>query len=348
MVTKLGIDIGYSATKAVGISGMVQLPSYEAEPVASKVDDFKDGTKHVVRMTVSGRRVEKLVGDAALRSGAAKGIMGQAEKPDSTHDLLLFTVAYLCGAGSENPADPGEVDVVLGLPIDYLKRQRAALKERLEKESVWISVDGGVERHIICRSVDVRPQGAGIMLASDPSMYLVPDLPVNYVLVLDLGSFTINYLLFEFRNGKKPCLVQGCVGTIEKGVSLVQQKMAEAYQEQTGLPLPAYMMADAWRDKKVFAGGNLIDLSDAIQQATKTVASGIVNQLQSILKERLTYVTSTLVGGGGALLMEDELRDMVVQTNEHARPVLPKLVIAKDPVYANAIGFLNACNQRQA
>lgn len=184
MVTKLGIDIGYSATKAAAVNGMVQLPSCEAALTNSKVDDlFNNKTEHIVRLNVSGSRIERLVGDAALATGAARGLMGQAEKPDSTHDLLLFTAAYLSGAGSENPADPGQVDVVLGLPVDYLRRQRDALKARLEKASAWISVNNGPEKHIICRNVEIRPQGVGIMLASDPSAFLIPDLPVNYVLV---------------------------------------------------------------------------------------------------------------------------------------------------------------------
>jgi hypothetical protein len=40
MVTKLGIDVGYSKTKAAAANGMVQLPSYEAALSNSKVDDI--------------------------------------------------------------------------------------------------------------------------------------------------------------------------------------------------------------------------------------------------------------------------------------------------------------------
>lgn len=350
MVTKLGVDIGYSATKAAAVNRMlVQLPSFEAVPPASKVDDlFKTKTEHLASLNINGAQVDRLVGEAALRTGAAKGLMGQAEKPDSTHDLLLFTAAYLLGAGSDDPADPGQVDVVLGLPIDYLKRQRDALKQRLEGSAAVVSVDGNPERRIVLRNVEVHPQGAGIMMSTDPSVFLAPDLPINYVLVLDLGSYTINFLLFEFRAGKKPQLVPGCFGTLERGVSFVQQRMADAYQEITGLPLPAYMMADTWNQKQIYAGGKLIDLTDAIRQATKAVADDVVNQLQAILKERLTYVTSTLAGGGGTLLMGDELRRMVVRTNNHDRPLFPRFVIVRDPVFANAIGFLNACVSRQA
>ncbi len=71
-----------------------------------------------------------------------------------------------------------------------------------------------------------------------------------------------------------------CYGTIEKGVSLVQQRMADVYLELTGKPLPSYMMADTWRHRQIYSGGKLIDLSEAIVQAAKVVADEIVNQLR--------------------------------------------------------------------
>ena len=131
-------------------------------------------------------------------------------------------------------------------------------------------------------------------------------------------------------------------------MSAVQQRMADVYLEITGKPLPSYMMADTWRHQQIYSGGKLIDLSDAIGQAAKTVADDIVNQLQSVLKERLTYITATVAGGGGALLMGDELRRMTVRTNGDPRLLFPHFVIVENPVYANAIGFLNACKARQS
>jgi plasmid segregation protein ParM len=347
-MVKLGIDVGYSATKGAASNGLtVQFPSFEAIPVASKVDDlFKSKTKHLVRLNINGSRVEKLVGEAALQTSVARGIMGQAEKPDSIHDLLLFTAAYLLGAGSDNLADLGQVDVVLGLPVDYLRRQRDALKARLERSVAWVSVNGGPDKCIELNSVRVFPQGAGIMLGvADPSSILIPGITVNYVLVLDLGSYTTNYLLFKFEGGR-PQLVPECIGTLEKGVSLVQQGMADAYQDKTGLPLPAYLAADAFKQQQIFAAGQLIDLSDAIMQAKKAVAEEIAAQIRATLKERMTYVTATLLAGGGALLLEDELQKMAVRTNGHDRPLFPQLIVADNPVFANAIGFLNACMSR--
>ncbi len=52
MVTKLGVDIGYSATKAAAVNDMlVQFPSFEAVPPTSKVDDlYKTKTEHLARL----------------------------------------------------------------------------------------------------------------------------------------------------------------------------------------------------------------------------------------------------------------------------------------------------------
>jgi hypothetical protein len=87
-------------------------------------------------------------------------------------------------------------------------------------------------------------------------------------------------------------------------------------------------------------------LSDAITQAKKAVAEEIAAQIRATLKERMTYVTATLLAGGGALLLEDELQKMAVRTNGHDRPLFPRLIVADNPVFANAIGFLNACMSR--
>lgn len=99
MVLELGIDIGYSGTKAAADDVLlVQFASFEADIPDSKGDDlFKKKAEHLVQLTFNGTQVEKLVGNAALRTSSARGMLGQVEKVDNTHDLLLFTAAYLLG-----------------------------------------------------------------------------------------------------------------------------------------------------------------------------------------------------------------------------------------------------------
>jgi len=90
-----------------------------------------------------------------------------------------------------------------------------------------------------------------LMSTTDPPVFLIPNLPMNYVLVLGIGNYTINFLWFEFRSGQKPHLVPDWFGTIENGVSIVQQRMADAYQEMTEVPLPAKMTSNTWQYKQM-------------------------------------------------------------------------------------------------
>jgi plasmid segregation protein ParM len=208
-IMRIAVDVGYSSVKGLSEHGRVMFPSITA-PMA---EDLLAGAihcgalQHSVRIHRDLNNVEEhLVGDAALMSTSATGFLAQREKPDSIHDLLLLTAAYLLASGHEDC-----LDLAIGLPISYFKAQRDELKGRLDKLSTWVSVGGGAERCLHFDRVSVIPQGAGALMTAGA-------LPGSgLVALLDIGSYTTDYLVFDVRGGQ-PVPVSECCGSIEAGV----------------------------------------------------------------------------------------------------------------------------------
>jgi plasmid segregation protein ParM len=250
-------------------------------------------------------------------SARATGFLALREKPDGIHDLLLLTAAYLLSYGDRILAPLAQLEVAVGLPLAYYKAQRDELKKRLE---------GGRELCLQLNRVAVLPQGAGALMAAG-------DLPESgLVALLDIGSYTTDYLVFDMHNGQ-PVPVSECCGSIEAGVSLVSSALADEFQRKENAPLPARMhetiLAKARAGEPIIYQGQQVDLSKALATARAQVGSLIASSVAAALRDRVGFVLRTFLAGGGALMFEEEITR-----------VLPCAQVVDDPVYANARGFL--------
>jgi len=323
---RIAVDVGYSSVKGVSEHGRVMFPSITA-PVSEDLlaGAIKSSTpKHRVCVRRTNDAKEYLVGDAALMSTSATGFLAQREKPDGIHDILLQTAAYLLASGESTMI---QLDLAIGLPLAYYKVQRAALKNRLEGDLAWVSVDDGRELCLQLASISVFPQGAGALMAAG-------ELPSSgLVVLLDIGSYTTDYLVFDIRQGQ-PVPVSECCSSIEAGVSLVTRALADEFQHQTGDPLPVRMheniLAKVLDREPIIYQGKPVELHKALSTAKAQVGTLIASNVAAALRDRTGFVVQTLLAGGGALLFEQEI----------AR-VLPCVRVINDPVFANARGYLN-------
>jgi len=329
----VGIDVGYGFVKAVSPVARVSFPSVVAPYIEDPLSGlFYDGTGHRVRVRkANGEVEEKLVGEAALRSLAATATLSR-EKPAALHDLMLLAAAYLAGAGDKGPF-PKQVDLAVGLPLAYFRAQKDALKKRLEGLAAWVSVDGGEERYISFGKVLVFPQGAGVVLAGDVV------LPGNgYLGVVDVGTYTIDYLLFEDRGDGVPRPLPEACGSLEAGVNLLHRALAAEFQRQTGAPLAPSMyqevVEDALAGRPIHYAGKDIHLEEKLLKARRDVAQAIAQGVLAAWSSRASFVAMTLLAGGGACLFGEELLRS-----------LPGARVAKEPLFANAMGYLKmVCN----
>lgn len=332
-VRAVGVDVGYGFVKAVSPVARVSFPSVVAPYIEDPLSGlFHDGRGHRVRVRkADGEVEEKLVGEAALRSLAATATLSR-EKPAALHDLMLLAAVYLAGAGDKGPF-PKQVDLAVGLPLAYFRAQKDALKKRLEGLAAWVSVDGGEERYISFGRVLVFPQGAGVVLSGDIALA-----GNGYLGVVDVGTYTTDYLLFEDRGDGVPRPLPEACGSLEAGVNLLHRALAAEFQRRAGAPLAPAMYQEAAEGalvgRPIHYAGRDIHLEEAFMKARRDIVQAIVQGVLAAWGARAGYVALTLLAGGGACLFEEELLR-----------ALPGARTSQDPFFANAIGYFKMlCN----
>ncbi len=309
----ISVDVGYKQVKAIGEQGKkIIFPSVKA-PVTNDPTGgvFKKDTCHRVKIRTFDRTSEDLVGEAALESLAVTSTLSR-EKSSELHDLFILTAAYLCGAS-------GFTDLAVGLPLAFYRFQRQELQNRLGKIQAHVTVDHGPERYISISRVVVFPQGVGVLFSSNIE-------PTGLVAVIDIGYYTTDYLLCDSQDGFRP--IPELCGSIDSGVHLVNRLMSGAYQNKTGALAPKNLLDYCINQKPIYFNGKILDLNKDFQEACRRVAEQITQEVLAIWSHKGENASKTILAGGGALLLKDYLK-------------FPNHVIPKDPVFANAKGFLS-------
>ena len=317
---KIGIDIGYGYTKAVNNYGEKMIFPSLVAPAGHDVlgGMFSQAEEYRVKINNGSYNNELLVGEAAKHSFAVTQVLNK-EKPAELHDPLVLTCIGLLGQGKS------ELTVGVGLPLAYYATQKEGLQARLNNLSSFININGE-DYNITKIQADVFPQGAGVLLASN-------GLPRRgYVGVIDPGTYTTEYLLFEMRKGQ-PVPIQEACGSVEVGINLVYTGVAREFQAQTGSPLPVGMEHEitlqALNREAINYYGKSYSLTDAAYLARNNVATAINQKVLAAWGNRTGYIQKTYLAGGGSLFFGEELHKS-----------FPGVSIVGDPVFANAQGYL--------
>jgi plasmid segregation protein ParM len=319
----IGIDIGYGFVKAASSTGKkVSFPSMFApcghDPLNGAIKSKGSGYK--VRITTNGRREESLVGEAAAHNLSAQGFVAQQEKPAQLHDTLLLTAAHLEGAG-KNVMFNGGARLAVGLPLSFYRSQKSVLKERLERLEARLSVDSGPERLISFSRVSVFPQGTGALVSAGNA------LPKSGLVgLIDIGTYTSDFLLFEMRNGAPVPVADAC-GSMEIGLYPAYRVIAAEFEQQAGGALPPRMYHVAFDHARqeilMSYQGREINLHRAWLQAQREVASTITSQVRAAWGDRAGFLNMTVFAGGGAINFWDVLKG-----------AFPQSRLAEDSFYA--------------
>lgn len=317
----ISIDVGYGYTKAVSDAGnRVSFPSATAPGAVDSLDGTFKGSDYAVKITNSDGTTERQVGQAALQSIACRTFIAREEKPSDMHDTLLLTAAYLV-------ADNGtDASLAVGLPLSYYRTQKGALKERLETLNAWVSVNGGKEKYIRFKNVAVFPQGTGALAA----LGTVPER--GKIGVLDVGTYTTDYLLFEIKDGIPTPIIEAC-GSSEPGIFLAHRAVAVEYEKATGttLPLSGYqeVFEDVSNGVPVLHWGREINLTPAWLKVRRQIAEAIISGVIVAWEKQINKLAMTAFAGGGSMVLFDILSKM-----------FPRPVLVEEGYYANAVGFL--------
>jgi len=331
---RAAIDIGYGYTK--GISELSQKPVIFPSLVAPARINPLEGCgiyervpEYRLEFTSSSLVFDKFVGsDAQDIAGSVKPAGN--EKSAETHDALLLTALGVLLAGAP---DGARVDLAVGLPLSYYRAQKDKLSDRLSRLAGKLRLQGFTERYISTASVSVFPQGLGAIVASEVS---VPR--DGQIGIVDIGTHTTDLLLFKTANQRIQPIFDACK-SIPVGIEELYKTLDGEFTTRTGEILP--VSKHYWVLQKTLQGelipykGEQFDFRGILEEAKKSVAETIINNMQTYWDININFAEVILLGGGGA--------PMFAETMSRA---FPHIKVIREPVFANARGFLKLLEQR--
>lgn len=319
---KIGIDVGYGYVKGMNQLGdKIIFPALVAPGSQSLGlgEVFKNSIEYQVEITTSSNKEFLLIGEAAKQSFIATQILSQ-QKPKELHDPLLLTAVHLLSLSSD-----GICEIGVGLPLAYYASQKESLERRLKTLNAYVAIRGQ-QKHIRFSRVQVVPQGAGVLFICSE---VLPD--NGFVGILDIGTYTTEYLLFQYKHGKPVPLLDSC-GSVEVGVSQVYSAISREFQSQTGTPLPtemeSHVIEKVLNHKPINYNGKIYSFTDSAVRSRKQVAQAITQKILAAWGNRVGYLNVTLMAGGGSMFFS---KDITQFPNQH---------VIKDSVFANAKGYL--------
>jgi len=312
----VGIDIGYSRTKAVGNGRAAGFASVVGTPDRGRFS--LNGASPGIEL-VSPRAV--LVGDQAViqsRHLERREDRGWIESA-AYHDLLLAALSSLTEASAK-------MVVVSGLPIQFYERDRRALQERLLGVHPLQRAGRRAQRFEVV-TARVIPQGFGALLSvclDDRGHIVDADLGNGRIGVIDVGGKTTNLLSVSQLSevGRETASVPTGAWDVARAV---QRWLAD---NCPGLELRDHEVIAAMMARETRYYGERVDLGAVVDGAVSPLADQVVAQATQ-LWNGAAGLDAVLIAGGGAHLVGSHVRRQF----RHAR------VIAVDPVMANAVGY---------
>ena len=311
----IGLDVGYSATKAISGNRRITFPSVVGTPYKERFSI--NGTADSIILT---EPAHVLVGAGAVlqsRHLKRREDRGWTES-DEWYQLVM-------AAWSELTTASVDLVVVTGLPVAFYNdkdKVRAALIG-----SHVAAREGRNRQTFNVTDVRVVPQPFGALLAAvlTSSGQIPPGHPLatGDVGVVDVGGKTTNLLSVDQLTeiGRQTSSVSVGAWDVARAV--------RAYLADTcpDLEVRDHQLMQAIAAKRIKYFGEPVDLSDVVDAALEPMAEQVIAEATQ-LWSGAAGLDAILVTGGGALLIGDRIK----RHFQHAQ-------VVEQPVWANAIGF---------
>lgn len=309
----IGLDVGYSAVKAV---------TQGRQTTFSSVVGTLNESSFSLNGSASIAMVEPsryLVGEGATTQ--SRLVMRNESRAwagsEEWYQLALAALTELTTATS------GEMTIVTGLPVRFFSdRQRVA--QRLVGEHRFRR-DGRRGQTLTTTTIKVIPQpfGSLLSLALNDRGQLVDNSFADSVGVIDLGGKTCNILSVENLAD---------VGRESTSVNVGAWDVTRAVgdwlaREHPDLELRDHKLMDAVVNRQTKYYGEPIDLTQIVDDTLAPMVNQVIGEAGK-LWNGAAHLSAILITGGGALLFGS----MLASHWQHAR-------IVSDPVFANAVGY---------
>jgi plasmid segregation protein ParM len=315
----VGIDLGYSATKAIaGVDRTTLIPSVVGTPDRARFSLNGTGIDLVIELPGDGTW---LVGEGAITQSRfldRREDRAWIESP-SYRRLMLAAFTELTMATRVN------LTVVTGLPVAFYSRDKHTLRDLFLGEH-RVGREGCRAQSFRVRECRVIPQPFGALLAEaldNNGVVVNAKLATGAVGVIDVGGKTTNLLSVNrlAEIGKETASVN--VGAWD-AMRAVREHLAELCPN---LEIRDHQVIDAVIAREVYYYGKPVDLEPVVDRILEPMAQAVIAQATQ-LWNGAAGLDTILVAGGGAHL----LGSRISRHFQHARTV-------DDPVFANARGY---------
>jgi len=311
----VGLDVGYSAVKAVSGDRRATFPSIVGTP--DKAHFSLNGSTSLV--LVSPDHVQ--VGEGAIEQSRFIRPREDRSWIESSEWYSLFLAALT----ELTSAKRAELRIVTGLPVAFYS-DRAVVRDRLLGEH-RAQREGRHAQAFQIAGCRVIPQPFGTLLAAtldDRGRVVDQALATGSVGVVDVGGKTTNLLSVNRLSEISRETASVGVGAWD-AVRAVLSWLAEHYP---GLEdLRPHQVVDAVISRQVKYYGEQVSLTAVVEDVLEPMADQVLAEATRLWNGGAT-LDAILVSGGGALL----LGPYISRHFRHAR-------VVDEPVFANALGF---------
>lgn len=292
-MTLIGIDFGRGDTKGVISEDVrVRFPSVVARDVDRRYGQLltpldANGSIHVTIINDQGtKQVDRLVGKTAIEQNPlARAELAQRREDE---DVIVLVGEALFKLGVT-----GEVKMVVGAPIDYYKpiRETGAYRDLLIGQ--W-EINGS--RQVDVQDVIVLPEAVGtfygLTLNLDGSLKNAEMMKGAHA-VVDVGMFTTDVVWFEDSRFIEPRSF-----SVQKGVHSILSALKGYLLNEHGQDVSYFRLVGPLRDGVAMLGGEQIDFTKIINQASEALAESVISELRSSWRDMIGLKSISISGGG--------------------------------------------------
>lgn len=311
---RIGLDNGYGQVKRVCADTQ---ETHVFPSVVSRIDRSlldKDNTYY----TYADRTGRYLVGeDAVMHGNPALPSIDSSYVESTAYRVQAMYAIESCIPDLDSKKAQRGVDLVTGLPVEFFKKDRIGLMERM---ATWENA------RVRIKSVNVVPQPMGTLmdLSLDWDGKEVMDLKKRRIALIDVGQGTIDAI--EIVDGRVSPNYHGRSVGISRMFDELYASLNKTY------PNSGIVRADI---PKIARDGMFVSYGEdkSIQPLLKGAKKRMAEMVESVIAEAwpsTAQLYRIVVTGGGA----DALRDVLPK---HVNP--KQLMIPDQPALANARGF---------
>jgi len=339
----IGIDLGTSLTKLVGSDGkkIVKIPSIVGDPNPGWKGLGTDKTwiNNLVIQADDGKKY--FIGELARLQSEIKRPLAEKGKMKSLKDAMIAIKAALSNFVEKDYAN---LTIATGVPVASPQEEMTTLSSGL-KGAMTINVANdatGEEKQI-----NLKIDQCLVMPVCYGSYYEIlkssgENRAVDAV-VVDIGAGATNMItVYEGR------LMRTASGSVHESISTLAERIASNLNQQTGKILRPFELIKAIEvgRKNVMIAGEQYDIADTINYYVGQISDIIVDELSTLLGTLPpdAWIEKVILTGGGAEVFGESMKNLLTQRNIVHSP--DEVIVPKDPVLANAMGFQKIAQTR--